>query len=193
LCLDIHNKFKRISGIENYSPHSESRKIQAFGQMSSSTLSIGNTEFASTAFRGGVDYFPYSNLSLNAGFYSMTSPQDASTILSGFDVGAKWFPVYPGTVISYSTDSLLIDTYSLWSPYTMLSYRSRNLTIGSGQIGYSGYGVSAGINLNIGRMLPFSIANLLFLNLEAGTDFLSVEKGKSMQVDSITVGAGTAL
>ena len=94
---------------------SERYKMQFAVQGSVSTLKMGKAEYSSQAVRPVFTYFSRRNIGVEVGYYSMTSPEDGSTLLNGFDIGGKIFLFSPGAEYLYSNNTTIINSWTHWT------------------------------------------------------------------------------
>jgi hypothetical protein len=182
---------ENVRTLEPRAEYSETKKTEFLVQSSQSSLNKAGLTLSSNSFRGVLDYYVYQNVALSGGYITMFSPEDGSSLLSGFDIGGKWYPLSPAAEMEYRADGISMQSWSPWTTYLLLSYRQRTLNLRSTQVGYSGYGIGLGVNvyLPIVDFLPFS--NRLFLNFEVSQDSLKSVVKTNLRLRSFTLGLGS--
>ena len=176
---------------ETRAEYFESKKSEFFVQAAQTKIVLGDNVLVSNSYRPAFDYYLYRSVSVELGYFSMSSPEDGSTLLSGFDFGGKWYPFSAAAETTSRVDGVSMESWSRWATYVLLSYRSRTLNQMSKQTGYNGYGAGAGVNFRLPMIQFIPIQNRLFVNAEVTRDTLSSVVNTRLNVTNMSLGLGS--
>jgi len=172
--------------------YSESYRSQFLLQGAQATLKIKDQDISGQAFRPAFDYFLTKKIAAQVGYFNMPSSKDGSSLLYGFDIGLKIYPFSPAAETTTVVDGVRFKSWSAWSHYFLIAYRSRTLSLSSSQVGYGGFGLAYGVNWHLERIKFIPLGHRYFINAEAGLDTLAAVSGSDIQATIFSLGLGTA-
>jgi hypothetical protein len=162
----------------------------AYFQTGYTTLGLANISDKTTAnsYRGGYNYFISEKVSIQLGYYSLTSLLSGKTLLSGFDGGTRIYLFSPNINQTLRSETLIIDTFSYVTHYLNLNFVQRTLSLGENQIGYSGYGLGYGLSLSLKTFFSWPLIEMYNLNVEVQTESFSAFGSPDGSVTNILAG-----
>ena len=163
-----------LYGVDQVGVVKENASI-AYFQSGYTALSLDNVSAKVTAnsYRGGYNYFLSEKVSVQLGYYSLTSLLTGRTLLAGFDGGTRIYLFSPNINQTLRSETLIIDTFSYVTHYLNLNFVQRTLSLGENQIGYSGYGLGYGISLSLRSFFSWPLVEMYNLNMEVQSESFS--------------------
>ena len=165
---------------------------EVLGQGSYSKIKVSDTELLGFGVQLSGGLFITQKVCITVGYFSMADAT-GSTVLNGFNAGAKWYLFSPGSSTRTQGEGKILVSHSEFTHFIAVGYRIRTLAVVVNSPQYSGFSFGYGLNWFFGRTFNTPIVNNIFLNLGYEKANLSNPLGETSKTSNLSLGLGLTL